>query len=198
MSQKKRAVLVILLIALTIVLVTGGYTFAKYYKSIPTGGGSGKIAQWSFKVPNTSEKIYLTDFNLKDGKIAPGSNGEFAIEVDATGSDVSVDYYIKISNEINIPENMKFHAVIKDGDKVLKEVEEKKSLNELAINGLNGTINFDDKNKKRTIIVYWNWPYETEGGDNLDTQIGSIKQNSIEDSLLCSFDIEIVGNQSLL
>ena len=146
---------------------------------------------------NTLEKIILTDSKYENGKIAPGSKGEFKLEIDATGSDVSVDYELKILNEVNIPQNMKFSAIIKNQEEVLSEIKEKNSFKELVESGLNGKINYDEKNKKRTIVINWNWPYETIGGDNLDTEIGTINQNSSENSLLCSVDIEIVGTQSL-
>ena len=109
MQKKRKMIGALILIVLISLIFIAGYTFARYYKVINAGSTAANIARWSFGSKNTEASI-----NLSEEKIAPGSNGEFEIEVDATGSEVDVGYEILVSEEKNIPTNMKFYAEILD------------------------------------------------------------------------------------
>ena len=162
MTKKQRALRICLVIALVLLIFLVGYTFAKYYSEIK-GGGTGSIAKWSFIAndsKDTIQTISLVDtanqVSLVEGKIAPGTKGSFNIEIDATGSEVGVDYDVNVSEETNLPMNLLYKVTI-DG----KTSKEYTSLTELAEENLSGTIDTINGEFIKDIIVHWEWPYET-------------------------------------
>ena len=193
MKKNKKIIGGLVLITIILVIFLSGYTFARYYKSINAGGTSASIARWSFGSKN--EKAII---NLSEEKIAPGSSGQFEIEVDATNSEVDVDYEILVSEEKNIPTNMKFYAKTKDEKGVvISTTEEMNSFTELATKNLKGTIPVESNNQKRNIIVYWNWEFNENDTTTIDTDDATLKfDENGKSNLECGFNIEIVGRQA--
>ena len=166
-----------------------GYSFARYYKSIKIDTIQTSIARWNFNSKNT-----LANINLSNEKIAPGSSGQFEIEVDATDSEVPVEYEIKVENETNIPRNMKFYVETKDENGNVAKTEEKNSFAEIAIENLKGIIPVETNNQKRTVVVHWNWPFNEEDQTSIDSEDATLNNNIV--SLDCGFDIQIIGKQA--
>lgn len=175
-------------ILLVVMLQAMGYTYAKYITS-ETGTGQAEIAKWGFQiVKNGSEtkKVSLVNTvnndTLVDGKIAPGTSGAILIAVDATPSEVDVDYTIQFANEKNKPNNIVF----------THNGTEYSSLSEIVVNG---EFDYETVNKKREHAVLWRWAYETgttnkekTTNDELDTQ----DANTITQY---TFDIIATGTQ---
>lgn len=197
MTKRKRALGILLTIALVLLVFATGYTFAKYYTEIK-GGGIGSIAKWSFIANNsedTMQKISLVDtanqVSLVEGKIAPGTSGDFDIVIDATGSEVGVDYEVKVAEESNMPTNLIYKVVV-DG----KTSSDYTSLKELAEKELNGNIDTVNGENTKTIKVIWEWPYETKDisgniiGDEDDLANGTSSNLNYE------FVLQIIGTQS--
>ena len=118
MNKRKKIIAIAIVAILLLVVIMLGYTFSKYTKSytIPT---SSTVAKWSFsgevfnsKNSSTETTISLADTTknpkIKENKIAPGTNGDFTIVVDATGSEVDLDYKVELIEETNKPQNLKF------------------------------------------------------------------------------------------
>ena len=198
MTGINRALSVCLVLALILLIFLVGYTFAKYYSEIK-GGGSGSIAKWSFVANSDKDSIQTislansSDYDsLVDGKIAPCTSGSFDIIIDASWSEVGVDYQINVSEETYLPHNLKYKAVV-DG----QETEEYDSLTELAENHFDGSLDTLNGENKKTITVKWNRPYETvysEGktitGDSLDLADGT------KENLDYAFVLQIIGTQA--
>ena len=155
-SKKNRGILGIVSILLIILLLTGagGYTLARY-ASQEQGSGNAQIANWSFKIDKGGQATKIINLNntvnkntLVNGKIAPGTSGEFLIKLDATESDVSVDYILSFVNEKNKPSNLVFNY---GGRKI-------KSLSELG--EIKGNIGISG-DKTATIKIGWTWEYQT-------------------------------------
>ena len=187
-KSKKLTILLCALLALLAISV-GGYTYAKYTTSI-TGGGQVDIAKWSFKVDNNSEQIEtirlldtVDEKLLTNGKIAPGTGGEFTINIDGTGTEVGIDYDVKFNNEQNKPTNIVFTY---NGQKY-------NSLTSMA-DAIKGTINANESNKKVKITIGWEWKYETgtsnqiRTNDEIDTREGIL-------NLDYTFDVIVKGTQ---
>ena len=193
MKNKKVVIRAVIIIALVALVSLAGYTFARYYQSINVGGGKATIARWSFGSENISKDIILSE-----EKIAPGSNGSFEIEVDATNSEVPVEYEILVSDEKNIPTNMTFYAEIKNEDgTIITTTEANNSFKELAHNDLKGLIPVESGNQKRKINVFWNWEFnetDTTSTDSNDATLVYDENN--ESSLECGFNIQIIGRQA--
>lgn len=170
--MKKKAVIIIAILVAIVLSFIGGQTYSKYVTEV-RGDGTAQIATWDFKVNGQKEEVQTISLGstydsstLVNGKIAPGTEGNFQIKVDATGSDVGIDYKIKFSDETTKPANLKFYY---------QEVEYN-SILELG-EALSGTINADDENKSKTFDIKWKWNYETgsnptevASNDKIDTQ----------------------------
>ena len=116
--------------------------------------------------------------------------------VNASASDIDVEYEIKVIEERNIPTNMKFFAEIRNEQGgVINKTKEYSTFTELASNELLGNIPVEENNQKRIIMVYWNWEYTNDVSleDKLDATL-SYDENG-KSSLECGFNIEIVGKQ---
>lgn len=191
--MRKRVISVLILMALISVTFIAGYKFASSYKSANIAKGHAEIARWSFGSDTSGSTI-----NLSNEKIYPGSNGRFEIEVDASGSDVEVEYEIVVTEEKNIPTNMRFFAeTINEQGGVINKTKEYSTFTELASNELLGNIPAEENNQKRIIKVYWNWEYnenDTSSVDKIDSTL-SYDENG-NSTLDCGFNVEIIGKQT--
>ena len=156
MSKKKKAVIALCILVVMLVAFIGGQAYAKYISKV-RGNGIAEIATWSFKVNGEKEQVQeirlastCNNQTLVNNKIAPGTSGSFNIKIDATGSDVGINYNITFAQEENKPQNLKFvYGGIEYSS--IKELEGK----------LSGMIEANERDKTRTINVRWQWDYET-------------------------------------
>lgn len=175
---KKNGVLRAIIILLSIVLIVAlaAFAYAKYV-TMQNGSAQAQIAKWSFdyKILNSAQTAEIsnlastrTDNNgeVNSNTIAPGTSGQFILEIDATGTETLLTYETKMTLT-NKPKNLKFYL---DSNKTQELVAE----NETYL-ALNGFIDLND-NKKRDISIYWDWPIETgsspseiEDNDEIDT-----------------------------
>lgn len=190
LTKKKKALYIVAILAIALLAFIGGHAYAKYITEVK-GEGIAEVATWSFKVNGEKEQVQTinlistcNDETLVNNKIAPGTSGDFNIVVDATGSDVGINYNITFNNETNKPENLKFTY----------EDVEYNSIEELQ-NNLSGIINANDEDKTRTLNIKWEWKYETglneteiANNDSIDTQDAEKIQNY-------TFDISVTGTQ---
>ena len=192
MKKEKNKKIIKILCAVLLLMSLGmtGYTYAKYVTQ-EKGNGSADIATWSFRIEKDENEdvktIRLADTSNKEtllnGKIAPGTSGQFYLKINAVGSEVAVDYKVTFGNEKNKPDNIIFKY---DGKTY-------SSLSEIV--AIQGTMGLTDY-KSQLIKVEWEWPYETgsavngiASGDKVDTQNG-------QDNLDYTFDVIATGTQS--
>lgn len=190
-SKQNKGIFGALCILLIMLLLTGagGYTYARYM-SQERGTGNADIANWSFQIVKDGEETKnvtlrntVTKSTLVNGKIAPGTSGEFTVTLDATGSDVAVDYVLAFAEEVNKPANITFTY----NDTKYNSLSE--------IGDIKGTIGISGERTK-TIKIAWTWLYQTgttteakTANDEIDTKDGT--------SLLdYTFDIIAKGTQS--
>ncbi len=172
MNKQKRITKIVVATILLLVIILLGYTFAKYTKSytIPT---SSTVAKWNFQgeIFNSKNSSSITTISLadtiknstiKENRIAPGTNGDFTIVVDATGSEVDLDYKVELLEETNKPQNLKFSY----NGNIYNSLSELISSEEI----FEGKISYEDENMKKEILIEWEWPYESydEKGNILD------------------------------
>lgn len=187
--NNKKIILISILIILALAFTLGGHTYAKYITRVK-GEGKIDVAKWNFKVNNNSEQIETIKLAqtvnqelLKNGKIAPGTGGQFSLIIDGSETEVGIDYVVEIRNEKNKPTNLTYTYNEKKYNSLMEIGEE-----------LNGEILANEDNKIRNITIYWNWEYETgsqeeiENNDKIDTNEGSA-------NLDYTFDIAITGKQ---
>lgn len=176
--NKKKIFAVILIIALIVLSFVGVNTFAMY-ESSPSVHTSMNIAKWSvtesFLIDGESSKK-ITNVNLAktckydtlvDGKIVPGTSGDFTIEIDATGTESGIDYNITFENIIGPKLNILYtynDTYYSDLIELSKE--------------LSGQIAANADSKILSLEIGWVLPYEnlvsenSEMGDGKDTLDG--------------------------
>ena len=188
--MKKKAVIIIAILVAIVLSFIGGQTYSKYVTEV-RGDGTAQIATWDFKVNGQKEEVQTISLGstydsstLVNGKIAPGTEGNFQIKVDATGSEVGIDYKIKFSDETTKPANLKFYY---------QEVEYN-SILELG-EALSGTINADDENKSKTFDIKWKWNYETGSNPTEVASNDKIDTQNAQEITNYEFDVIVSGTQ---
>lgn len=185
----KNVSLILLIILLGITFIIKG-THSKYINSV-TGNGETEVAKWKFNVNGETEQIetiklidtYSED-TLSNGKIAPGTKGSFDLIIDATESEVGVEYNVDFKNEVNKPMNLKFTY----GNQELDNLEDCEQY-------LSGIIDSNDNNKIRILTINWEWPYETGNQESTINQNDNIDTNDGINALDYTFDVVVTGTQ---
>ncbi len=96
----------LLVIAALLLVACAGFATYAIYRSSATGTATVATATWSVKVNSTDIETNAFTFGAddvnwttnpgKNGKIAPGATGTITLEIDATGSEVDVDYTVSV------------------------------------------------------------------------------------------------------
>ena len=190
MKKKKTILLVIAVLLVIILSFMIGKTFSKYVSEVK-GTGTAEIANWVFKVNGKEDVVQnvnlLSTYNnetLINNKVAPGTSGNFNIVVDATGSEVGVDYTVQFLNESEKPQNLIY----------IYDDQQYTTIQDLQ-KDLSRTINANDENKTRTITVYWEWQYQTGEDENEINQNDIIDTNNAKQLENYTFDIYVTGTQ---
>ena len=171
--MNERKIILFVLLGITFSLCGIGGASYSLYKSSPRGKTSGAIANWSFFV-NNSKDTFSIDLaknakNISDGKLAPGSYGSFDIKLDASSTDVDVNYKITFSNMKGKPISLKFYL----DENYTTEI----NLEETKIDGV---IHQGD-NMIKIVTIYWKWDYNENDNDY--------------QSETMSFNINVIGSQ---
>ena len=190
MTKKKKILITLALLAIILLAFIGGQAYAKYVSEV-RGEGVAQVATWNFKVNGQSEQVEEINLastcnneTLVNNKIAPGTSGSFDIKVDATGSEVGINYNIAFTEEESKPQNLKFkyndieYNSIKDLEK-----------------DLSGTINANDEDKVRTLNVGWKWDYETGSNPEEISKNDLVDTQNAEEIQNYTFDVIITGTQ---
>ena len=190
MTKKKKVLITLALLAIILLAFIGGQAYAKYVSEV-RGEGVAQVATWNFKVNGQSEQVEEINLastcnneTLVNNKIAPGTSGSFDIKVDATGSEVGINYNIAFTEEENKPQNLKFKYNNTEYNSI-KDLEK----------DLSGTINANDENKVRTLNVGWKWDYETGSNPDEISKNDLVDTQNAQEIQNYTFDVIITGTQ---
>ena len=190
MKKNKKILLIVIAIVAIVMAFLGGGAYAKYMSKV-SGNGVAEVANWSFKVNESSEQIQsislkstANNSKLLDNKIAPGTEGNFQVKLDATGSEVAVKYAVKFEEKSPKPTNLKFTYNGKEYSS-LKFLQEE----------LEDTIDATAENKIRIINIGWNWKYETGSNEQEVSKNDKIDTNEAKQLRDYNFDIIVSGIQ---
>lgn len=204
-NQKKLFVVIALLLLLVVLII--GYTFSKYKQSVEVSTKS-TVAKWSFagsvansKHSSTETTISLADTvdssTVKEQRIAPGTSGSFNIVIDATGSEVDLDYDVSVKSETRKPTNLYFTYNGERFSTLSSLIEKVDENNSKEFSGTIEHAKSEDASQVVTYTVGWEWPYETKvnnvvqpGADEADLEDGL---NGISDYV---FTLMITGTQA--
>ena len=193
--MEKKKIFILVTIAILLFSILSGLVYAKMISDI-SGTAGIEIAKWSFLVNEKDSslgeinlgKSKYSASTISDKKIAPGTSGSFDIVINATGTEVAIDYSIDVTNVENKPKNLYF---VVDGTKF-------STLEEMC-ETLKGRINANDTNKVITKTINWSWDYETE--ISVDGTRKTIEANDLVDIEDCksaqrfTFTLTITGVQ---
>lgn len=157
-------------LALVLTLVTTsllGGTMARYVTEV-TGTATATVAAWSFKANEQGEKMTAIDLGatanrdsytgatVKEGVIAPGTTGSFKIALDGSGSEVGIDYVVKIAKASSMSGDLPTDLTFK-----IKEGNGSDAAYTLG-NDIEGTINYSSTTDamKKELTVTWEWPFD--------------------------------------
>ena len=179
----------IVLTVITIVsLAIGLFAWSKYTASI-NGNANAAVAKWNFDLSlksgsttvtgsdslNLASTQYETSSHIANGKIAPGTSGEFDIVIDTRGTEVSMLYDVDITMT-NCPRNITFSKKGL-GENSFTEISPMQTGDEtartrtisfskyLTLNDVT-TANTNDTTFVETIK--WDWPYELTSGTDAE------------------------------
>ena len=190
LKKSKKIVLTIIAISAILIAFIGGQAYAKYMSKV-TGSGTADVASWNFKVNENAEKMQtislkstINNSTLLNNKIAPGTEGSFQINVDATGAEVGINYSVKFENETQKPTNLNF---VYNGKNY-------SSLTQLQ-NDLIGTINANDEQKVKNLTIGWKWKYETGANAQEISKSDLVDTKEAQQIDSYTFDIIVSGTQ---
>lgn len=175
--MRKNYVLKLGALALAVSLITTGMmgtTLARYVGEVK-GTATATVAAWSFKVNgvdssftaidlgSTDNRIAYKEEDIDTGVIAPGTSGSFKIELDGDGSDVGIDYTVKLEPKqgTTLPTDLTFEV---GGEKY-----------ELG-KDITGTIDANGGSMKKTLSITWNWPFDKD--DTVDNNDNASQGNT--------------------
>ena len=191
-ATKTRNKPIIILIALLLItaIAFSMYAYAKY-KTTLTGNGTAQVAKWSFKVNGQTQTIPDIDLattmkkvnNVAENKIAPGTEGSFDLNLDATGSEVAIDYNIKLV-VTEKPTNLRFYT----DSSYTKEIASTD-----GVMNVSGVMSLEEIKTIQTKTIYWKWPYQTGTTENEVRE--NDKTDTIDSAKKVTMTITVTGTQ---
>ena len=194
--MKKKSLMLIALLLL--VGLTSGYvasTYAKYTTEITGNEGTAIVAAWNFEDDNEDQTIEIElaetvdETTLIDERIAPGTSGEFQVELVNT-SEVGVDFVVTLTSITNKPTNLKFYKT-RTGSAGAYTYS-----NEITpgTTQITGQLEAEDETGL-DVPIYWVWAYETTAiatNDPIDTANG---EDTLANRTL-TIGVDITGTQT--
>lgn len=196
-KDNKNKVIIALVIVTILILIVGIWAFARYTSKV-AGSGTASVAAWSFKVNGQNETItenidLLASMNAVNGKVAPnhmapGTSGSFNVDIDATGSDVAVEYNIELSNFSHLPKNLKFYTDENRTNPLTVDAD-----NKITASGYI-PYNKAENAMKTNATIYWDWAYQT--GTTANEIAGNDEKDTLDAGQEITCDVSVTGWQS--
>ena len=189
-KSKNKGAVVVLALALIVAIILSMYAYSKYTSTL-TGNGTATVAKWSFKVNGQTQTIPDIDLattmkennNVVEGKLAPGTEGSFDLNLDATGSEVAIDYNIKLV-VTEKPTNLRFYT----DSSYTKEIASTD-----GVMNVSGVMSLEEIKTIQTKTIYWKWPYQT--GDTDDVKKANDKIDTADSKKSVTMTITVTGTQ---
>ena len=191
-ATKTRNKPIIILIALLLItaIAFSMYAYAKY-KTTLKGNGTAQVAKWSFKVNGQTQTIPDIDLattmkkvnNVAENKIAPGTEGSFDLNLDATGSEVAIDYNIKLA-VTEKPTNLRFYT----DSSYTKEIASTD-----GVMNVSGVMSLEEIKTVQTKTIYWKWAYQT--GTATNDIVANDKIDTADSKKSVTMTITVTGTQ---
>ena len=189
-KTRNKPVIILLALLLITAIVFSMYAYAKY-KTTLTGNGTATVAKWSFKVNGQTQTIPDIDLattmkennNVVEGKLAPGTEGSFDLNLDATGSEVAIDYNIKLA-VTEKPSNLRFYT----DSSYTKEIASTD-----GVMNVSGVMSLEEIKTIQTKTIYWKWAYQT--GTATNDIVANDKIDTADSKKSVTMTITVTGTQ---
>jgi len=189
MKRKKLFFVVALLL---LVGVTSRYTagtYAKYASEITGNSGTATVAKWAFSTDNPQQNISIslaTNYNtstLDSGKMAPGTNGSFNVQLVNTNTETAVDWTLTITDLSNdLPSGLKFYE---DSNHTTEVVP--------GTSTITGTLAAKDSNPI-IVPIYWVWEFgssnDVSNSANISDTTAGTPTSGSNNTLSVTFNIK--------
>ena len=163
--NKQKIKIIIAITSLIICITQISQTYAKYIES-KEGDTDFTVAGWKILINNQDittgaelssliNPVYENNNNVASGVIAPGSEGYFDLEINATNTEVSFNYNISIMPSQQSAVSDLVVSAYKIGNGPITQVND-------GLNNLTNTIHYNDSNKIVNLRIYFKWK-EGEG-----------------------------------
>ena len=189
-KTRNKPVIILLALLLITAIAFSMYAYAKY-KTTLTGNGTAQVAKWSFKVNGQTQTIPDIDLattmkennNVVEGKLAPGTEGSFDLNLDATGSEVAIDYNIKLA-VTEKPSNLRFYT----DSSYTKEIASTD-----GVMNVSGVMSLEEIKTIQTKTIYWKWAYQT--GTAANDIVANDKIDTADSKKSVTMTITVTGTQ---
>ena len=189
-KTRNKPVIILLALLLITAIVFSMYAYAKY-KTTLTGNGTATVAKWSFKVNGQTQTIPDIDLattmkkvnNVAENKLAPGTEGSFDLNLDATGSEVAIDYNIKLA-VTEKPTNLRFYT----DSSYTKEIASTD-----GVMNVSGVMSLEEIKTIQTKTIYWKWAYQT--GTAANDIVANDKIDTADSKKSVTMTITVTGTQ---
>lgn len=164
----------VLAVALLLLLVAVSFGTYAIYKTVATSSSTVEAAAWSIEVNDTGVVTGEHTFSfgtinwtcptghVASGVIAPGCTGTVDLEIDATGTEVSLDYLVTIGSvTVN-------NAAVPNG-----------TITVSSSGSLSGSILLSDETKTRTIPLTITWAGNANDGDEKNAADVGLQDSTI-------------------
>ena len=122
-TNKNAVLLFVLLLLVAVSAMMVASTYAKYTAEV-TGSGTATVAKWAFDDDNdgiTQMQVELEGTvdpsTLADGKIAPGTSGNFIVQLSNENSEVGVNFTMSF-DDVDFPKNI----VVNSGNDITGQI----------------------------------------------------------------------------
>ena len=176
-SEAKRGTLVVLAIFVLIAVIGG--TYARY-TSGATGSGTVNIANWHVEVggqdiSNDATKTFNLTFTADNddtvgNKVAPGGTATAYVDVDLTGTEVSVDLQCVLTNDTNL-KSVFGNDYASKVTVAFGALELLSGASNMTINGSTVTVGSSAMNGTVRVPITLNWSDDTDN-NSADTNTG--------------------------
>lgn len=180
MFKIKKHWLLIAFCALILCITQIAHTYAKYI-DVKEGNTDFEIAGWKILLNNQDiteastmssliTPVYISNANIKDGVIAPTSEGYFDLTIDSTNTDVSFKYDITVStSDTSAVTDLKITGYKLNNGDLINE------------NTVSNKVLYSESKKINTIRVYFTWDdSDTSTMDNEEDTNASLSGNKAQ------------------
>lgn len=167
--MKKRTIIIVAILAS--IFAISLTTYSMYRKN---ASSSTEVTTAEFTYSISAVELSLEDTITNSKPLAPGAEGQIVLNVNLTGTEVSMAYTIDISRQ-DIPTNLKFYS---DSNRTTE------------ITQITGTYALGGT-AQQSKTIYWKWVYADDATSNANDSI--YMNTDIQVSLSATFNQQIGG-----